>query len=691
MSAQSYSPFTSKAFTEVFFRSGESLALLGSGPLGEWKTVHLLSDAKFPFWEIGLEVKEPVEYKFVLADPRTKAVLCWEEGPNRVFDARSPEADVLKDRPPVFAGRPWRGAGVAVPVFSLRTEDSFGVGEFLDIKKLSDWAAATGQCIIQLLPVNDTTASRSCYDSYPYSAISSFALHPQYINLPAAGVPVDAAYKKEKARLEALPALDYEEVNRLKLDYLKKLYESPSGQEQTASAAYKDFVAENSEWLLPYAAYSVLRDLHGTPDWTRWGKDAACSPRKVKAFLAAHPSETGFYCFLQYLADKQLKEAAVYAHGKGVALKGDLPIGVSRVSADAWQHPQLFHLDSQAGAPPDFFSEDGQNWGFPTYNWEEMAKDGYAWWRARLGKMAQYFDAYRIDHVLGFFRIWEIPCPQRSGLLGHFSPALPYSAAELRAWGFRPSQGQGADTLFIEDPRRKGFWHPAISGQKSARYKRLSAERKQRYDALHEDFFWHRHDSFWREGALRKLPALLAASPMLACAEDLGMVPHCVGPVLEKLQILTLEIQRMPKDYGETFGTPDSYPYLSVCATGSHDTSTLRAWWEEDSALTQRYYNEVLGMEGSAPATLEPWLAELILMQHLSSASMLSILPLQDWLSVDEGLRYPGDPKDERINRPDIPNHYWRYRMHLSLEHLLAEKKFNARLKALVEASGRNH
>jgi 4-alpha-glucanotransferase len=675
-------PFESKAFSEVIFRrpaprkaargklilrvevpqveSGESVALLGSGPMGDWKTVHLLSDAKFPVWEIGLDLTESIEYKFVIADTRTKAVQCWEEGPNRILE---PQEGVIAEREPVFNRKPWRGAGVAVPVFSLRSEDSFGVGEFNDIKKLSDWAAATGQCIIQLLPVNDTTASHTCYDSYPYSAVSSFALHPQYIHLPAAGVPEDAAYKKAKARLEALPALDYEEVNCLKLELLRKLYDSPAGRKQMQSPAYKSFVQDNRDWLLPYAEYCVQRDRNDAP--------------------------ADFYCFLQYLADKQLKEAAAYAHGKGVALKGDLPIGVSRVSADAWQHPELFHLDSQAGAPPDFFSEDGQNWGFPTYNWEEMAKDGYAWWRARLGKMAQYFDAYRIDHVLGFFRIWEIPCPQRSGLLGHFSPALPYSAGELRAWGFRPVQGQGADTLFIEDPRRKGYWHPAISGQKSARYKRLSAEKKRRYDELHEDFFWKRHEAFWREGALEKLPALLNASPMLACAEDLGMVPACVGPVLDQLHILTLEIQRMPKAFGREFGEPAEYPYWSVCSTGSHDTSTLRAWWEEDPERTQRYYNGMLGLEGPAPATLEPWLAEMILTQQLSSASVFAILPLQDWLSVDEKIRYQGDPKDERINRPDIPNHYWRYRMHCTLESLLNNKKFNARLKALIEAAGR--
>ena len=675
-------------------RSHEAVGLVGSGKLlGDWKKVHLLSDATFPWWVISMDITEPVEYKFVIVDRKTLAIRYWEEGPNH-FLAEVPPRDtqlIIADLEPRFPTEPWRGAGVAVPVFSLRSRESFGVGEFNDIKYLVDWAVKTGQSILQLLPVNDTTLTHTWQDSYPYNAVSSFALHPQFIHLPAAGVCEDEAYKSKKAQLEALPAFDYEAVNQAKLALLKQLYQGEKGKETLASEAYNAFVGANREWLLPYAVFSVLRDMNGTPDFNQWGEWARYSSEKAAAFAAAHSAEVGFYCYLQYLLDTQLKEAVAYAHEHGVAIKGDLPIGVSAASVDVWQHPDLFYLDSQAGAPPDFFTQDGQNWGFPTYNWEKMAQDRYAWWRARLAKMSQYFDAFRIDHILGFFRIWEIPSSVKSGILGHFNPALPYSKAELRSLGFKnPGAGEGPDVLFVEDPHKKGYWHPCISGQKTRQFQELSPELQEAYIRLSQDFFWKRHDDFWKENAMRKLPALLRSTGMLACGEDLGMIPACVPSVMKELNILGLEIQRMPKDPAQHFARPDRYPYWSVCSTGTHDTSTLRAWWEEDRALTQRYFNEVLGCEGDAPFFCEPWVANLIVSQHMRSPSMLAILPLQDWLATDGQVRYQGNPADERINIPAVSRHYWRYRMHCTLEELIADDRLNAHLRTFVLAAGRN-
>ena len=673
-------------------RSNESVGIVGTGSvLGNWNKVHLMSDGQFPWWFITMDIDEPMEYKFVIVDTKTKKIRCWEEGPNHFF-AEVPPQDtqlIVADIQPKFPTQPWRGAGVAVPVFSLRTEDSFGVGEFNDLKKLVDWAVKAGQNVIQLLPINDTTMTRSWRDSYPYNAVSSFALHPQFIHLPSAGVRQDASYKAMKAHLESLPSVDYEAVNGAKMELLHKLYESAKGKAVLASQEYQTFVQDNT-WLLPYAVFCVLRDIYGTPDFGQWKQLSTFQPKKVQAFAQQHKEEVDFYCYVQFLLEVQLREAVEYAHLHGVALKGDLPIGVSRSSADAWQFPKLFHMDSQAGAPPDAFAEDGQNWGFPTYNWEEMEKDGYAWWKARMRKMSEYFDAFRIDHILGFFRIWEIPIPQKSGLMGHFSPALPYPEEELRRQGFDPHAGIGTDVLFVEDPRRPGWWHPRISGNKTAHYAALSPELQHRYNILSEDFFWFRHNDFWKDCAMRKLPALLRSTGMLSCGEDLGMIPGCVPPVMEDLNILSLEIQRMPKDPADAFAHPDRYPYWCVCATGTHDTSPLRAWWEEDRALTQRYYNEMLGCEGDAPYFCEPWVADLILAQHMKSPAMLAILPLQDYLATDGDIRYQGNPADERINIPAIPRHYWRYRMHCTLESLIANDKFNGHIRTLVEAAARN-
>lgn len=378
-------------------------------------------------------------------------------------------------------------------------------------------------------------------DSYPYNANSTFALHPQFIHLPDAGVKADRKYKALQKELNALPAVDYERVNGEKLRLLREAF-SAGGQEVISSKEYQRFYSANKGWLIPYAAFRVLRDQNGTPEFEKWKTLSEYSETKVKSFCSRHKAETDFYCYLQFCLDAQLKDAVEYAHSKGIAIKGDLPIGISRTSVDAWQYPRLFNLDSQAGAPPDAFSADGQNWGLPTYNWDEMAKDGYAWWKSRLGKMSEYFDAFRIDHILGFFRIWEIPAGVKSGLLGHFNPALPYSADELRGRGFNPDS-----QLFVPDPHREGWYHPRIAAQNTEDYRTLNGYMKDAYNNLYNDFFYHRHNGFWKDCAMRKLPALLDSTRMLACGEDLGMIPACVPEVMRELRILSLEIQRMPK------------------------------------------------------------------------------------------------------------------------------------------------
>ena len=569
----------------------------------------------------------------------------------------------------------WKGAGTAIPVFALRSEDDFGVGEFLDLKKMVDWAVLTGQTFLQLLPVNDTTMFGTLDDSYPYNANSTFALHPQFINLPAAGVPVDKEYLKLQKQLNSFvkdgrPETDYVSVNREKRRLLRKAFDA-NWKSLSRTKAYRNFLAANREWLIPYSRFCALRDEFGTPDFSQWGEFAVYDEARLERWNKSHRSETDFNCFLQFHLDAQFRQVRDYAHSKGVVLKGDLPIGISRTSADAWQFPKLFNMDSQAGAPPDAFSADGQNWGFPTYNWEEMAKDGYAWWKARLRKMSEYFDAFRIDHILGFFRIWQIPVPEKSGLAGYFSPALPYSADELRSWGY----GNRMDR-FIEDPHRPGWYHPRIDAKDLG--------------DLYIDFFYRRHNEFWKHNAMGKLSALLGSTNMLACGEDLGMIPACVPEVMQRLNILSLEIQRMPKDPAQTFADPARYPYGCVCTPSTHDMSPIRAWWEEDRALSQRFYNEALGCGGAAPYFCEPWVCRRIVEQHLWSPAMLVILPLQDWLSISPELRYKGNPADERINVPAIPRYHWDYRMHLSLEELLAAKDFNTDVATLVKSSGRN-
>ena len=654
---------------EYHTRWGENLVLRSAGkswpmsyvPDGKW-SVELPAEEFFDG-----EAEREYFYEVVCDGLSTRHE--WRLHSLKAAEKREEILDTWSDSPG------WKGAGTAIPVFALRSEDDFGVGEFLDLKKMVDWAVLTGQTFLQLLPVNDTTMFGTIDDSYPYNANSTFALHPQFINLPAAGVPVDKEYLKLQKQLNSFvkdgrPETDYVSVNREKRRLLRKAFDA-NWKSLSRTKAYRNFLAANREWLIPYSRFCALRDEFGTPDFSQWGEFAVYDEARLERWNKSHRSETDFNCFLQFHLDAQFRQVRDYAHSKGVVLKGDLPIGISRTSADAWQFPKLFNMDSQAGAPPDAFSADGQNWGFPTYNWEEMAKDGYAWWKARLRKMSEYFDAFRIDHILGFFRIWQIPVPEKSGLAGYFSPALPYSADELRSWGY----GNRMDR-FIEDPHRPGWYHPRIDAKDLG--------------DLYIDFFYRRHNEFWKHNAMGKLSALLGSTNMLACGEDLGMIPACVPEVMQRLNILSLEIQRMPKDPAQTFADPARYPYGCVCTTSTHDMSPIRAWWEEDRALSQRFYNEVLGCGGAAPYFCEPWVCRRIVEQHLWSPAMLVILPLQDWLSISPELRYKGNPADERINVPAIPRYHWDYRMHLSLEELLAAKDFNTDVATLVKSSGRN-
>ena len=705
------SPFYSSAFTNAIFgrpaekakkapkganaiiqvaaptlRPNEVLALAGSGKaLKEWTKVVPFDGSNYPYWTLALNVTEPFAYKILVADKDTLAPVAWEDGENRWFAALPQENEVVveADLQVRFGGRDWKGAGTAIPVFSLRTEDDFGVGEFYDLKKMVDWAAATGQSILQLLPINDTTMLHTWEDSYPYNPNSTFALHPQFLHLPAVGVKEDEAYKALKAELNALEQIDYERVNNAKLELLHKAFDK-TFKKLSSTKAYQTFVDKNAHWLLPYAAFCVLRDINGTPDFSQWKGFAKYNKKKVAAFCEEHKAEVDFWCFVQYHLDLQLSEVCKYAHSKGVIFKGDLPIGISRTSVDAWLYPELFHMDSQAGAPPDAFSADGQNWGFPTYNWEKMAEDDFAWWKSRLAKMSEYFDAFRIDHILGFFRIWEIPLWTKSGLNGYFNPALPFPAHEL--------QGQGFDVnnfdLFMEDPRKTGHYHPKIGAKSTQGYQYLDAYRKAAFDRLYDDFFYRRNNEFWKDKAMQKLPALLDSTGMLACGEDLGMIPATVPQVMSDLRILSLEIQRMPKSVEETFAHPANYPYLSVCTTSTHDMNPIRAWWEEDRQVTEQFWQMILGNQGEAPYFCEPWICRQILDQHLWSPAMLTVLPLQDWLSMDGALRRL-NPHDERINVPANSRHYWRYRMHLTVEQLAAAKEFNDTLTDMIASSGR--
>ena len=665
-------------------RNNQKLAIVGEPALlGEWNVEKavLMTEHECNEWVVSLDAsKLPTsrfEFKFVILDSRDNAI--WEQIPNRsieIIHVGDGEVVVYELSPAYFPLPAWKGAGVVVPVFSLRSEGSFGVGDFGDLKLFVDWAAKTNQRILQVLPINDTNMTGTWQDSYPYNSISIYALHPQYTDFRQLPAIKDEAKRAEfealRQELNALPQIDYERMFQAKLDYLHLLFD----QEWTSlsrTADYKDFYAQNKEWLVPYAEFCYYRDLYGTAVFNNWPNPLPKADKKV----------TGFWCFVQYYLDRQMRSAHEYARQHQIILKGDIPIGISRDGVEAWVEPKYFNLNGQAGAPPDAFSADGQNWGFPTYNWDEMLKDGCQWWVRRFRKMSQFFDAYRIDHVLGFFRIWEIPVPEKSGLMGQFAPALGLSREEIEGYGI-----YGHDDLFLVDHKRSDRWHPRIAVQYQDAYQRLDEGEKYNFNRLYNDYFYRRNNHFWYQEAMKKLPRLTQATRMLCCAEDLGMVPDCVPWVMNELRILSLEIQSMPKDDKVRFGHLSCNPYRSVCTISTHDMPTLRQWWDEDYERTQTFFNTSLRRGGPAPHPLPGWLAKDIVSRHLTCPSMLCLLSLQDWMAMDECLRLP-DADAERINIPANPRHYWRYRMHLTIEQLLKSDDFNETIKTLVKQSGR--
>ena len=753
---------------------GLSIAVVGGcDALGNWDTTNalVLSDAEFPLWKgaVALRGNEGVvEYKYVLYNAKTKTAVSWEYGDNRTLNLLDVEESTIYQRNDEvfrYSIPAFKCAGVSIPVFSIRTHNSFGVGEFSDLKLMSDWAKLTGQRVIQTLPITDTTRFRTNADSYPYSSITVMALHPIYINIFELGILKDEAKMQEFYALQkefnASATVKYQEVTAAKWEYFNLIYKQ-EGAKVLASAGYKKFLSENKEWLYPYAAFCYLRDKYNNCNFRVWEEYSVYNKTKVgKLFTDAKTKEeVNLHLYLQYNAHLQLLAATQYANQNNVVVKGDIPIGISPESVEAWMEPELFNLDSQAGAPPDPFSKTGQNWGFPTYNWEEMERDGYLWWKKRFQKMATYFQVYRIDHVLGFFRIWRMNGGDVQGLLGYFDPALPFAEDEIKGFGTwfdynrmvnpyirehmiydkfgsstpeimsrylelvtagsyrfkeefktqrqlenfaknNPSilELNGAiynellslycEVLFIEDQKQKGKFHPRIAMQDTYSYNELDWQAKEALNRLYNHFFYERHNQFWAEQAMKKLPALLRATDMLVCAEDLGMIPACVPDVMRNLYMLSLEIDRMPKDPSQEFVYMDGVPYLSVCTTSTHDMSPIRGWWKEDMGLTQRYYNHVLGEWGGAPEDCEPWICEKILNRHLNSPAMLVILPFQDWISID-GENRRANCDEERINIPADPHHFWCYRMHKNVEELLGLTELNEKMLQMTINSGRS-
>jgi len=764
-------------FTHIFkvkmplLKNNEAICLIGDCyAMGNWSTNNplLLTKADSNWWKAEVDLdktQNEVHYKYGIFDTENKQFRYFESGPDHIVPIiKSKKTLVQKSDGFVrVTNNLWKGAGVGLPVFSIRTKKSFGVGDFVDMKLFIDWAEKVGLKLIQVLPLNDTIGTHSDADVLPYAAISAFALNPLFLNLPAMGKlsathPLQKKYKAKQVELNASDLVPFMDVINFKLQYSKELYLQQKDK-FLQDINFIKFFADNEFWLAPYAVYCVLRDRFGTSDYRQWKEFAIYDAKKMADFYLPEYDnfdDIAVNYFMQYYLHVQLSEAAKYAHEHDVVLKGDIPIGVNRNSLDTWVLPELFNMHMQAGAPPDMFSVKGQNWELPTYNWEVMEKTGFDWWKKRFGQMSNYFDTFRIDHILGFFRIWQIPTNQVEGIMGHLNPSIPIHINEFAEkglwfdynrfckpyitdsilWDFFGKEASWvkanclqiedgwvlrlkvlyqsqlvvgkmyeegkiseriksglfdliSNVLFFEKEGSNGTqFYPRFGMESLPTYRDLDNYTKDRLHELYVDYFYRRQDANWYQSGMEKLPALKRATNMLICGEDLGMMTPCVTAVMKELGILSLEVQRAPKSNKREFFHPSKAPYLSVVTPSTHDMSTIRGWWEEDRAVTQRFYNSQLGHWGEAPYFCDWWICRDIILQHLYSPAMWTIFQMQDLLSISDQIRRP-NPHEERINVPSNSKFSWRYRLHINMEDLLEKDDFNAELKNYIIQSGR--
>ncbi len=699
----------------------------------------------------------PIEFKIAFFDVEKKCIVAYEKGLNNII-----EKEPAKNELQIICIEPdcreflWKGTGINVPVFSLLSNNTWGIGDFTTINALVDYAEIVGVKMIQLLPVNDTISTYSDDDSYPYSAISSFALNPLYLNVAEIAQQQNTILLEDELvtikRINELTYCDYESVIHLKIGVLKRIFESVKN-DFTAEPDFVLFFETNKEWLISYAAFCVLRDIFKTTDRTRWGEYEIYNSEKIQDLV--QPSgifydAVLFWFFVQYHLRGQLKNAGKYAHKKGIILKADLPIGVAKQSVDAWVNPAIFNLNMQAGAPPDAFSTLGQNWFFPTYNIQQMRNTSFDWFGKRMKSLQKYFDALRIDHVLGLFRIWSVPQNQVNGTMGIFVPAVPLAMSDFIDEGLFFNEERlcsplitddvlnevfGADigaikTIFfdglslkkelndqkkiekyfisnrefvkykqsmldlvanvilLKDFTNEDGYHFRINVQQTISYNHLTETEKRGIDKLYNQYFFEMQNKLWEQEGTATLKMLTKETNMLLCAEDLGMVPPFTEKVLRDLDILSLQVQQMPKKMDSGFSDTNEAAYGSVVMPATHDMAPIRLWWEQNRTTAQLFYNSILKESGNAPYFCEPWICKKIIELHLKSPAMWSVFLLQDLLAINGNDRRP-NPAEERINDPANPKQIWNYRMHLSLETLLQQDELNIEIKEMIGAAGR--
>lgn len=517
-----------------------------------------------------------------------------------------------------------RTAGLLLPLFSMPSRRSWGIGEFADVAALAPWMAEAGLSVLQVLPLNEMAPGQAS----PYSALSAMALDPIFISVPdvadyqATGGDrsLDESEIRLLAHVRSSRKVDYRGVRGLKDRVLQRAFRRFVEHEWTKgtdrAAALRAFIAAESSWLDAYAVFRASHHLLGGQSWLDWPAPLRVRDRAETARVARDAAAEVLYRqYLQWIAQEQWRAAR--AQAAGLRFAGDFPFGVAAESADVWADQGLFAFDGTVGAPPDAFSATGQNWALPVYRWDVMRRLGFAWFAARARRMADLFDLFRVDHLVGLYRTWIFP---KDGTAPHFVPA---DEAEQAAQG---------------------------------------------------------------EALVRAIAAAGAA----VIAEDLGTVPGFVRASITRLGVPGYRVLRWEREWdepGRPFIPPSTYPALSVATSGTHDTETLAAWWDEAGAADRAATLAVavpVTARGAEPPNPEspfvPAVRDALVEALYASGSDLLVLPVQDVFGWTDRINVPATVGDSN----------WTWKLPWFVDDLAAQPDAQERQRAL-RVWGRRH
>jgi 4-alpha-glucanotransferase len=578
-------------------------------------------------------------------------------------------------------------AGVIFPLFSIFSEKSLGIGEIPDLKLAIDWCQKVGMTILQVLPLNDTG-----FDFSPYNSQSSFALDPIYLSLRDLTEIKPEGLEKELEDLTQKFSVKTRYVNyQIKKEKLKKLWLFFL-ERTNSSLKFKKFIKKNNYWLEDYSLFKVLKKIHKEKPWEDWEENL--KNHKVKfllEFRKKYHKQIEFQKWLQWQLFEQFKKIKNYARKKKIFLKGDLPLFVSRDSADVWQNRQYFKLNLVTGAPPDLFSTKGQRWGYPPYNWDEIFKDNFIYFRQRLKYAQKFYDLFRIDHLVGLFRIWSIPIETplgKQGIVGFFDPEIEKFWEErgrkilksvIKSTKMLPCAEDlgtvpGFCNKFLQElgipgldlQRWKKNWRN-FQFLRPAEYRPISVATLSTHDLNNFPAWWEREaggiptELFKRKCQKKKIDFETIKGKLFSLKES------------KKERLF------WKKGFNET-------KFIKILNRPKEKVSDLIKIFQETFREKEKFWKMIF-LKGKVPKKAEKTLIKRNLELIHSSASIFVILPVFEWLFLGNILK--GNPHRYRINKPGtISKFNWTLRMPISLENLLSHS-INDQIREIIRKTKR--